>query len=65
MREIAERIWHEPAVFIGLLTSVLIALLTVLGDNGWDAETVLAVIAPFFSSLGIRQLVTPVGRASG
>jgi hypothetical protein len=59
MKVIAERIWSEPAVAIGLLVSALLAVLAVLDDAAWDAQTIIGIVAPFASSLGIRQAVSP------
>jgi hypothetical protein len=59
MSEVLKRIWKEPAVFIGLLASVVLAILTVVTGDPWNASTIAGVAAPFLSSLGIRQLVTP------
>lgn len=60
MREILARVWREPAVFLGLVTSAALAIVTVLTGDPWDTAAIVAVIAPLASALGIRQLVTPV-----
>ena len=60
MKALAQRVWNEPAVAIGLLTSVLLALITWVGGDDWTVETIIAVVAPFLSAIGIRQLVSPV-----
>ena len=59
MKPIALTVWREPAACIGLLTSVAILVVTLLTGDPWDSSTILAVIAPLASSLGIRQLVSP------
>lgn len=59
MKALAQRFWNEPAVAIGLLASILLAVLNWLGDNSWGADDLISVLAPLLSSLGIRQLVTP------
>ena len=59
MKEIAQRIWREPAAGIGLITTLILLLVAWATDAEWDAALILAVIAPFTSSLGIRQLVYP------
>lgn len=59
MKVIAQRIWREPAVAVGLLTSVLLVVLALVDGTDWDTQTVLGVVAPFASALGIRQLVSP------
>ena len=59
MSEIAKRVWREPAVFLGLLTSVALAVITIATGDPWDTAAIVAVIAPLASALGIRQLVTP------
>lgn len=60
MKQIAARVWHEPAVCIGLLTSVALAVITIATGDPWDTVAIAAVIAPLASALGIRELVTPV-----
>ena len=65
MRVIGKRIWTEPAVAIGLLTSILLAVIAVVTGANWDTSTIVGIAAPFLSSLGIRQLVTPVKTATG
>lgn len=57
MKVLAQRIWNEPAVCIGLLTSlVLLALNFATGDD-WSADAIIAILAPIISALGIRQVV--------
>jgi len=59
MKVIAGRIWREPAVAVGLLTSVILVVLALADNADWNASVILGVIAPFTSALGIRQLVSP------
>lgn len=59
MREIGERIWREPAVCIGLLVSLGLLVANLIGTPDWSAQGIIAILAPFASSLGIRQLVAP------
>jgi len=59
MKVIAKRIWTEPAVAIGLLTSTVLLILAII-TNSFDASSIAGIVAPFLSSLGIRQLVSPV-----
>jgi hypothetical protein len=59
MKAVAQQVWREPAVFIGLLTSILLALIAILDGADWDTQTIIGVVAPFAASLGIRQAVTP------
>ena len=58
MKTIVKRIWEEPAVAIGLLTSIALVALNLLGD---DTDTInwIEVAAPLLAALGIRPLVTP------
>lgn len=57
MKVIVARLWFEPAVVFGLLASV--ALFFVLGGVNSEGD-LIAVLTPFATSLGIRQVVTPV-----
>lgn len=59
MKVIAERIWREPAVGVGLLTSVILVVIALADGSDWTASVILGVVAPFTSALGIRQLVSP------
>lgn len=59
MNEIARRVWHEPAVFLGLLTAIALAAIKFATHDPWDTVAVAAVIGPLAAALGIRQLVTP------
>jgi hypothetical protein len=59
MSVIAIRAWREPAVFIGLLASVALAIIALATGDHWDTATIAGVAAPLLSALGIRQFVTP------
>jgi ascorbate-specific PTS system EIIC-type component UlaA len=59
MKAIAQRVWSEPAVFIGLLTSIGLIVITVATGDKWDTATIAGVIAPLASALGIRGYVSP------
>jgi hypothetical protein len=60
MQVILQRVWREPAVFIGLITSIAIFVIKLATGDPWDTATIGAVPAPLIAALGIRQLVTPV-----
>lgn len=62
MKELAKRIWNEPAVAIGLLTSLILLVFNIVGDSTWDAESIIAIAAPIASALGIRTQVTPTAK---
>jgi hypothetical protein len=64
MKSIAERVWHEPAVAIGLAFTVALVVITLLKGDPWDTATIAGIAAPLVSALGIRQFVTPVPRES-
>jgi hypothetical protein len=59
MKEIAGRVWREPAAAIGLLTTLALLVLALATSSDLDADALISIAAPFLSSLGIRQLVTP------
>jgi hypothetical protein len=65
MSEIVKRAWREPAVFLGLLTSAALVVITLATGDPWDTAAIAAVIAPLASALGIRQLVTPTSSDDG
>jgi hypothetical protein len=62
VKTIVKQVWSEPAVAIGLLASLILLGLELVGDNEFTADTIIAIAAPFVSSLGIRQVVTPIGK---
>jgi hypothetical protein len=57
MKVIGQRVYNEPAAFIGLLVSLALLALALLTDADWDASTIAGIIAPLVSALGIRQAV--------
>jgi hypothetical protein len=57
MKVIINKIWTEPAVAIGLLVSIILAIIAIIDGSDWDVQTILGIAAPFASSLGIRQTV--------
>lgn len=59
MKVIAQRVYREPAVFIGLLTSIALLVIKLLTGDSWDAATIAGIAAPLVSALGIRAVVTP------
>jgi hypothetical protein len=59
MKVIATKLWEEPAACIGLFVTLGLLLLNLLGDTDWSLQSIIEVLAPFVSSLGIRQVVTP------
>jgi hypothetical protein len=60
MSEIIKRAWKEPAVGIGLLVTVALAIGAAATSSDWSWETIVAVLSPLLAGLGIRPLVTPV-----
>lgn len=63
MSVVFERIWREPAVFIGLLTTIVLLVVAILTGASWDASVILGILGPLLAALGIRPLVTPVSNA--
>jgi hypothetical protein len=59
VREIAKRVWLEPAVAIGLVTSLALLILALATDTQWDASVIAGIAAPFATGLGIRPFVRP------
>jgi len=59
MSVIAQRVWREPAVAIGLLFSIALLVVNLAASEGFDAATVVSVAGPLLSALGIRQTVSP------
>ena len=62
MKVIGQRIWNEPAAAIGLLTSIVLAVIALVSSADWDAQTIIGIVAPFASAIGIRSLVTPTAK---
>jgi len=59
MSVIAQRIWREPAVAIGLLFSLALLVVNLAAGEDWDAALIVTVAGPLISALGIRQVVSP------
>jgi membrane protein implicated in regulation of membrane protease activity len=59
MKEIARKVWEEPAVAIGLIVSIALLVGALLTGSDFNWETIVAILAPFLSALGIRPLVRP------
>lgn len=63
MKEIGKRIWNEPAVAIGLGVSLILLIGGIIdGHMDWDANHIIAVLAPLLTALGIRQTVIPTAK---
>jgi hypothetical protein len=59
MKVIINKLWNEPAAFIGLLTTLGLLVLNLIGTPDWSLQSIIAILAPLTSALGIRQLVSP------
>ena len=59
MSELVKRAWREPCVFLGLMTSAVLLVITVATGDPWDTAAIAGIAAPLLSALGIRELVTP------
>jgi hypothetical protein len=64
MRQIVKLFWNEPAVAIGVLASVALAVLKIVNGGDLAADDVLAILAPLGTAAGVRPLVSPA-RDSG
>lgn len=62
MKEIARRVWNEPAVAIGLIVSLALLVGAILTDAAWDWETILVILSPLLTALGIRPFVKPTAK---
>lgn len=60
MKKLAGRVWHEPAVALGLLASIAEAVVIVATGDPWDTAAITAVILPLAAALGVRELVRPL-----
>jgi hypothetical protein len=65
MRQIAKLFWNEPAVALGVIASVAIALLKIVSGGALTADDVLAILAPLGTAAGVRPLVTPARESRG
>jgi hypothetical protein len=62
MKEIARRIWYEPSVAIGLLVSIALLVGALIQDASFDWDTILVILSPLLTGLGIRPLVKPTAK---
>jgi hypothetical protein len=65
MRQIAKLFWTEPAVALGVLASVAIAVLKFANGGALTADDVIAILAPLGTAAGVRPLVTPARESRG
>jgi len=61
MKALAQQIWNEPAVAIGLLTSAAMLVIQLAAGDTTTTD-IITIAAPFLSALGIRPLVTPTNK---
>lgn len=59
MKPLAQKLYREPAAFIGFVTTVALAIGAIITGSDWSWEAIVAIVAPLASGLGIRQVVTP------
>lgn len=64
MKPLATKLWTEPSAFIGLAVSVALAVGAVITGSDWSWESIVAILAPLTTGLGIRQTVTPAPPAA-
>lgn len=60
MKPLVQKLWTEPSAAIGLLVTIGLAVGAIIAGSDWTWETIVAVLAPLLTGLGIRQTVTPV-----
>ena len=66
MKVIAHKVWHEPAVFIGLLVTLgLLAGAILVRSRRLAVEHIIAILAPLATALGIRTQVKPAREDPG
>jgi hypothetical protein len=56
MRELWRRIWNEATVAIGFISTVALIIATAVTNAKWDAGTVVAVLAPLATALGVKGI---------
>jgi hypothetical protein len=59
MKVFAQKIWSEPAAFIGLCVTLGLLAVALITHQAIDAGVIIGILAPLGSALGIRQFVTP------
>ena len=62
MKELGKKIWEEPAAAIGLLVSLILLVGALLGDTEFDWESILVILSPLLTGLGIRPFVKPTAK---
>ena len=63
MKVIAQKVWAEPAVFIGLVVTLGLLAGALIAHQHIDAGVIVGILAPLGSALGIRQVVVPAAKA--
>lgn len=64
MKVILDKLWLEPAAFLGLLVSIGLLVVNLIGNTDWSAQEIVEMLAPLATGLGIRQLVVPTPKAA-
>ena len=64
MGVIAQRVWTEPAVAIGLCVTLALLIVALVTHQHIDAGIIVGILAPLGSALGIRQFVTPTAAST-
>jgi hypothetical protein len=60
MKPLVGKLWTEPSAFIGLVVTIALAVGAVITGTDWSWESIVAIVAPLLTGLGIRQTVVPV-----
>lgn len=63
MRKLIDLFMNEPAVALGVIAAVAIAVLKYANGGALTADDLIAILAPLGTAAGVRPLVRPASRA--
>ena len=64
VKPLLQKLWTEPAAFIGLVVTAALAIGAVITGSDWTWEAIVAIVAPLLTGLGIRETVVPLAKAT-
>jgi hypothetical protein len=64
VRKLIQLFMNEPAVALGVIAAAVVTAMNAANGGSVTGPDVIAILTPFATALGIRQLVVPACTAS-
>jgi hypothetical protein len=65
VRKLIDLFMNEPAVALGVIAAVTIAVLKLANGGALTADDLITILAPLGTAAGVRPLVSPASKAGG